>query len=140
MLNIKYLWELKAHLNPDSTSTYPLHTLNAYVSTNTMAPTPFEIRTYTLSSQSAAQKYAKRWQAHVPSLETLNINTIGVWTAGENQVVALVRYKNGDDPREMTGRFLQSQCFKNDMKGFDMKTIMKVESTLMASVDASPLK
>jgi hypothetical protein len=88
-----------------SAKTYPF-------TTPKMATAPYKIRTYTLSSPSATQSYAKHWQAHISSLETLHIRTIGVWTAWENQVIALVKYKDGDDPREMTGRYMQSQCFK----------------------------
>jgi hypothetical protein len=105
-----------------------------------MAQTPFEIRTYTLASPTAAQLYSQRWKAHISSLEKFDITTIGVWSSGESQVVALVRYRDGDNPKETTSRYMQSQDFRNDMEGFDMKSIVKVESMLMASVEASPLK
>ncbi|KAK3081987.1 hypothetical protein LTS18_009295 [Coniosporium uncinatum] len=105
-------------------------------------PGPFELRIYTMKDAEAAKLYAERWVPHIDSLGVLNIKVHGVWYSQNNpkQVIALVRHPDGANPAETGKKYMQSEGFINDMKGFDFSLIDKVETHLMNAAEASPVK
>lgn len=106
-----------------------------------MAPT-YEIRTYTLKSAEIAKEYSTHWEPHISSLAKFNITTHAVFRSLTNpkQVIALLQYRDGDDPKAIAGQYMQSQEFKKDMEGFDMSSFESVVSNTLEALSFSPLK
>ncbi|CAN5163317.1 hypothetical protein BH10PSE1_BH10PSE1_30190 [soil metagenome] len=102
----------------------------------------FEIRTYTLASDEALQRYASiHWTRHIASLALFGIETRHVWKQVETdkpRLIALVKYSDGVDPREVTARYMASAEFNADMDGFPMADIVSVTSTFVTPGPADP--
>ena len=49
----------------------------------------------------------------------------------EPKVVALVYYNEGVEPKEADSKYMKSQELMDDMKGFDMKNIIKVDELFL---------
>lgn len=101
-----------------------------------------EIRTYTLASDEALEQYSTvHWGRHIASLAKFGIITHHVWTevgGDQPRLVALVEYKDGADPREVTGRYMASQEFRADMDGFAMDGIRGVTSVFVEPAPSDP--
>ena len=93
----------------------------------------YQLRTYHLSDlQSAETYYRVHWKRHLTSLPKFGINVEKVfYCKDEPKVVALVYYSDGVDPKEANEKYMKSQELLNDMKGFDMKNIVKVDELFL---------
>lgn len=89
----------------------------------------YHLRRYFLDSEDAAVAYLTIWRAHITSLVALNITTVGFFTIEENprEVVALLRFAESDDPVQAIRAYMASPGFAQDMAGFDMAQINRVE-------------
>ncbi|MBO0866249.1 MAG: NIPSNAP family protein [Mycobacterium sp.] len=102
----------------------------------------FQLRIYTLRSLDALERYASVcWARHVSSLDTFGVTTHGTWTerAEANRLFALISYPDGSDPAKLADEYLASPAFEADMKGFDSREIVDVETILLDATTASPL-
>lgn len=101
-----------------------------------------QLRTYTLATPDAAVIYRQIWEKHIVSLGRLGITTHGVFAAIDEptKVVALVSYPEGADPRQLDERYMASDDFRSDMAGFDFRSMLSVEATLLAPEPFSPLR
>ncbi|MBW7970211.1 hypothetical protein HYH08_12255 [Bradyrhizobium sp. BR 10289] len=66
----------------------------------------------------------------------------GFWTAKNDEVprlFVLVSYAEGDDPVEIEKRYLRSPELAEDVEGFDVGNIVRVETTMLLPSTASPL-
>lgn len=101
-----------------------------------------EIRTYTLASQDALDRYASiHWTRHIVSLAQFGIITHHVWKQVRTdalRLVALVEYPVGADPEELTARYMGSAEFRADMDGFSMADILGVSSVFVEPGPADP--
>jgi NIPSNAP len=104
----------------------------------------FQLRTYTLRSADALQRYATvHWARHQPTFAAFGVTTHGVWTersGGAHRLVALIRYPPGADPEQLTRRVMASPEFAADMAGFDIDEIIDVQSILLGSTPFSPIQ
>jgi NIPSNAP len=103
----------------------------------------FQLRTYTLRSAEALEKYATvHWARHVPTFNAFGVTTHGIWTErGEaNRLIALISYPRGIDPAALTSEVMASPEFKADMEGFDPHDIVSVDSVLLDSTKSSPIR
>lgn len=89
----------------------------------------YQIRRYFFKTQEAAATYIAIWPQHVASLSVFGIVTIAYFAAVDDplQVVALVRYPEGADIAQMTRDYMQSPGFLQDMAGFDVTQMVRVE-------------
>jgi len=103
-----------------------------------------EIRTYTLNSQDALDRYASiHWTRHIASLAQFGITTHHVWKQVRTdapRLVALVEYGEGADPQDVTARYMGSAAFRADMEGFSMADILGVSSVFVEPGPADPTK
>lgn len=100
-----------------------------------------QLRTYTLKSASLAAAYAQRWKPTMASIAKLNITTRGVYLSETNpkQVVAVVEFKDGDDPATKVGEYASSPAFKEDLGEIDLSNDFEgVEAELLRPMDFSP--
>jgi hypothetical protein len=101
-----------------------------------------EIRTYTLASQDALNRYASiHWTRHIASLAQFGITTHHVWKqvrTDASRLIALVEYAEGADPQEVTARYMGSAEFRADMDGFSMAEILGVSSVFVEPGPADP--
>lgn len=98
----------------------------------------YQLRIYTLASKEAAEIYSTfHWKKHVESLKKYGIVTHHVFTdatdSDKPRVYALVSY-DGKDMDSQDKKYMESVEFKEDMKGFDFRNILKVESIKMTEV------
>jgi hypothetical protein len=104
----------------------------------------FALRTYTLRSRDALQRYATvHWGRHLATFETFGVTTHGVWierTDDANRLVALIRYPNGADPEQLARQIMTSPRFAADMAGFDVNEIVDVSSTQLDPTSISPIQ
>jgi len=102
----------------------------------------FELRTYTLSSPETLEQYATiHWQRHIDSLATHGVTTHHVWKRVDgdlHQLVALVEYAAGADPRAVTETYMGSTEFRADMDGFPMDAIQGVSSVFVEPASSDP--
>jgi NIPSNAP len=101
----------------------------------------YQIRRYFFKTQAAAEAYIAIWPHHVTSLNAFGITTIAYFAATDDplQVVALVRYPDGADLAQLSRDYMQSPGFRQDMAGFDVSQIVRVEETTLAPGIGSPL-
>jgi len=101
-----------------------------------------EIRTYTLASQDALDRYASiHWPRHIASLAQFGIITHHVWKQVRTdapRLVALVEYPAGTDPADVAARYMGSAAFRADMEGFSMADIVGVSSVFVEPGPADP--
>ncbi|GAA3731956.1 SDR family NAD(P)-dependent oxidoreductase [Streptomyces tremellae] len=90
-------------------------------------------RTYHLASESAVPDYLARWEAHVASLAEFHVTTHAFAPApgDPKAVVALVSFRDGDDPEAVMRDYMRSDGFLTDMAGFDMAQIVRVDTLLL---------
>lgn len=104
----------------------------------------FELRVYTLPSRDALEFYKDEiYPRHLNSFPLFGVEAHGFWTPPidkGHKLYALVSYPNDQDPSEVTRRYMSSEEFADDIKGFDPKTIVSVETTLLFPTDSSPLR
>ena len=102
----------------------------------------YELRTYTLASAEALELYAGvHWQRHIESLAAFDITTHHVWKRVDgdvSQLVALVEYAAGADPRAVTEAYMGSNEFRADMEGFPMDAIQCVSSVFVEPASSDP--
>jgi hypothetical protein len=104
----------------------------------------FQLRTYTLRSAEALDRYAAiHWARHIASLEAFGVGTRGIWTSrdgGENRLFALVSYETGADPARVETEYMASTAFADDMAEFDPHDILDVTSVLLDPTASSPIR
>lgn len=100
----------------------------------------YHLRRYMLTSEDATAAYLKIWRAHVSSLAALNIITEGFFTVLERprEVVALLRFSEDADPEQTIRDYMASPGFAQDMVGFDMAQIKRVEIQTLSPGVGSP--
>jgi hypothetical protein len=101
-----------------------------------------EIRTYTLASPQALERYAAvHWGRHIPTLAAFGILTRHLWqeTTGQNpRLIAVMEYGTGINPQAAAKAFMNSPEYQDDMEGFAMEDILDVQSVFVErSVDYS---
>ncbi|KAF2158817.1 hypothetical protein M409DRAFT_61324 [Zasmidium cellare ATCC 36951] len=100
-----------------------------------------QLRTYTLKSASLAAAYAQRWKPTMASIAKHNITTRGVYLSETNpkQVVAVVEFKDGDDPDTKIGEYASSPAFKEDLGEIDLSSDFEVvDAQLLKPTSFSP--
>ena len=104
----------------------------------------YEMRVYTLRTKEAFEFYASTvYPRHLSNFRLFGVETHGLWTkkdAVAHQMFVLVSYADGDDPVEVSQRYIQSPEAVNDARGFDVADILGVESTILVPSASSPLK
>ena len=103
----------------------------------------FQLRTYTLASAEAAERYLSvHWPRHLDSLPAFGITVHGVWRSVDPdappRVFALVSFAAGADIAAVNAAYMQSDAFRADMDGFDISTIRGVEAQLLAAMPGLP--
>lgn len=66
----------------------------------------------------------------------------GFWTKTDDQaprLYVLVSYVEGDDPGEVTERYLRSAELADDVRSFDTSNIIDVATTILVPSGRSPL-
>ncbi|MFY1669951.1 hypothetical protein ACN27G_08315 [Plantactinospora sp. WMMB334] len=106
----------------------------------------YQIRIYTLRTTEALQQYATvHWPRHLTSMPSFGVTVHGFWTdhqahqAGALRLIALLSFRKGTDPAEVTTAYLASPELAADMHGFDVSDIVSVEELLLDPVAGSPL-
>ena len=103
----------------------------------------YQFRIYTLRTAEALQIYATtHWPRHISSLQAFDVTVHGIWTdhdAGTHRLMALISYPPGADPVAVTTAYMASAEFAEDMEGFDVSNIVKVEELLLDPIALSPL-
>jgi hypothetical protein len=104
----------------------------------------FQLRTYTLRSPEALQRYAAvHWARHLETFKTFGVTTHGVWTertGGANRLVALIHYPADADLAQLTRHVMTSPEFTADMAGFNADEIVDVQSVLLDPTAFSPIR
>ena len=100
----------------------------------------FQLRTYTLKSASLAQAYAQRWKPTMASIAKYNVTTRGVYLSETNpkQVIAIVQFKDGDDPATKIKEYAESEAFKKDLGDIEMSNFEGVEAVDIKPMSFSP--
>ncbi|CRH33533.1 Uncharacterized protein BN1183_AV_00310 [Pantoea ananatis] len=87
-----------------------------------------QVRIYTLKdSQSAEIYFHKHWPRHRVSLSAFDIYVNDVYLGENCQVIATVTYQEGADIQAINQKYMSSEAFMSDMKGFDMSSILRVD-------------
>ena len=111
---------------------------------STIEPRKFELRIYTLPSKDALDFYKDEiYPRHLKSFPLFGIEPHGFWTPTSeisHQFYALVSYPSDAEPREVVRAYMSSKEFADDIKGFDPKTMVSVETTFLKPTDSSPLR
>lgn len=73
------------------------------------------------------------------SIAKLNIKTRGVYLSETNpkQVIAMVEFKDDDDPTAKIEAYANSEAFKEDLGELDMSSFEAVESVTLKPLDFS---
>jgi hypothetical protein len=104
----------------------------------------FELRVYTLRTKEALEFYTDTiYPRHLHSFPLFGIEAHGFWTAKADvapRLFVLVSYAEGDDPSDVTQRYMQSTEFADDIRNFDIADIVGVETTALTPSASSPLK
>ncbi len=105
--------------------------------------TAYQLRTYTLRSAEALERYATvHWPRHVTSMPAFGVTVHGFWTdpqPGAHRLVALLGFRDGVDPGEFTAAYVASPELAADMQGFDVGDIVDVQELQLDPVAGSPL-
>lgn len=101
----------------------------------------YQLRNYYLTTREAATDYILRWQPHIASLQIAGVETHGFFSHAEEplRVTALVSFEKNADSERVIQEYMQSREFRDDMAGFDMALISRVETVLMVPGAGSPL-
>jgi NIPSNAP len=103
----------------------------------------YQLRIYTLRSGEALDRYAAvHWTRHIASLQAFGVATHGIWTERDgnaHRLIALVEFKDGVDPTNLTIEYMASSEFQADMDGFDPQNIVGVDSMLLDPTPSSPI-
>ena len=100
-----------------------------------------QLRTYTLKTASLASAYAQRWKPTMASIAKHNITTRGVYLSESNpkQVIAIVEFKEGDDPATKIDEYANSPAFKADLGEIDLSSDFEgVDAAMLKPLDFSP--
>ena len=104
----------------------------------------YEMRVYTLRTKEAFDYYASTvYPRHLNNFGLFGVEAHGLWTKKDDvahRMFVLVSYAEGDDPVEVSQRYIQSPEAVNDARGFDVADILGVESTILVPSASSPLK
>ena len=104
----------------------------------------FEYRIYTLRTREAFEFYSGVvYPRHLCTFPMFGVEPHGFWTAKDDdspRLHVLVSYAPGDDPAEVSRRFMESSDFAEDTRDFDVSTIVNVESTILSPSTGSPLR
>jgi hypothetical protein len=104
----------------------------------------FELRVYTLRTKEVLEFYGETiYPRHLHSFPLFGVEAHGFWTAKADvapRLIVLVSYAEGDDPGEVTQRYMQSTEFADDVRDFDVADIVGVETTVLIPSASSPLK
>jgi hypothetical protein len=104
----------------------------------------FELRVYKLRTKEALAFYMDQiYPRHLSSFPLFGIEAHGFWTAKEDvepRLFVLASYAAGEEPGEVTRRYMQSTEFAEDIRNFDVSNIVGVESTILIPSTSSPLK
>ena len=107
-------------------------------------PRKFELRIYTLPSKEALDFYKDDiYPRHLKSFPLFGVEAHGFWTPSSeisHQLYALVSYPNDVEPSEVVLKYMNSKECADDIKGFDPKTMVSVETTFLRPTDSSPLR
>jgi hypothetical protein len=85
----------------------------------------------------------KIYPRHLSSFRFFGIQGHGFWTAKEDaepRLFVLASYAAGEEPGEVSQRYMQSKEFAEDIRNFDVSDIVGVESTILIPSASSPLK
>jgi len=103
-----------------------------------------ELRTYALANAEALRKYTQDfWPRHIHTLRRYGITVHGVWTdvgSEGHRVMALVGYRQGDDPSRLAEDYRDSADFVEDHANFDVSLIMSTQVTILEPIPGSPLQ
>ncbi|NYF18209.1 hypothetical protein HDC37_003065 [Microbacterium sp. AK009] len=103
----------------------------------------YQIKTYTLRTSEALQKYATvQWPRHVSSMPPFGATVHGFWTDEQpdaHRLIALLSFRDGVDPDEFLASYIASPELAADMDGFDAADIIDVHDILLEPVAGSPL-
>ena len=106
-------------------------------------PRRFELRIYTLPSKDALDFYKDEvYPRHLKSLPLFGVEVHGFWTPPSevgHQLYVLASYPHNQDPSEVATEYRNSKEFADAISGFDPKTIVSVETTLLRPTNSSPL-
>jgi hypothetical protein len=104
----------------------------------------FELRVYNLRTKEARDFYMNQiYPRHLSSFPLFGIEGHGFWTAKEDaepRLFVLASYAAGEEPGEVTRRYMQSKEFAEDIRSFDVSDIVGVETTILIPSTSSPLK
>lgn len=95
------------------------------------------MRTYTLQNAALASKYFQRWKPTANSIAKLNVKTRGVYLNETNpkQVLAIIEFRDGDDPAATIEKYASSEAFKEDLGELDMSAFEGVDSVTLEPLD-----
>lgn len=103
----------------------------------------YQLKTYTLRTSEALQRYATiHWPRHLASMPLFGVTVHGFWTdheTGAHRLTALLSFREGVDPAEFLNAYVASPELAADMEGFDADDIVGVEDLLLDPVAGSPL-
>lgn len=101
----------------------------------------FQLGTHHLRTDEAAAEYLPHWVKHIesPSLFGVGTHVFFSSTSTPRDVIALISFAEGDDPEAVTREYMQSDAFKKDMSGFDVRQIEGVDTLLLRPGHGSPL-
>lgn len=104
----------------------------------------FQLRFYTLKDEQSLNHYKDEiYPRHLGSSILFNITLHGIWTSPDDSVhklYVLVSYPGGTDLAAVEHAYMQSHNFAEDMRGFDVSTIVDVTSIQLEPSTASPLR
>jgi hypothetical protein len=105
------------------------------------------MRTFELSRVQTAHQRGARFlhgadlSSSSQQLPLFGIGARGFWTAKEDiepRFFVLASYAAGEEPGEVSRRYMQSTEFANDIRDFDVSGIVDVESTILIPSTSSP--
>ena len=101
----------------------------------------YQLRTYTLDSEAAADAYEEVWRRHLSSLPKCGICPHGIWrpTGNRDRLTALVSFPADADPEELDRTYMSSPGFHEDFEGFTGK-VLGVEAVMLKPTAASPMR
>jgi hypothetical protein len=103
----------------------------------------YEMRVYSLRTKEALDFYASTvYPRHFNNFGLFGVEAHGLWTQKDDvahRAFVLVSYAEGDDPRAVAQRYIQSPEAANDARGFDIADILSVDSTILVPAASSPL-
>jgi hypothetical protein len=104
----------------------------------------YELRVYKLRTKEALDFYREVvYPRHLNSFPLFGIEAHGFWTAMADvqpRLFVLVSYAAGEEPGEVSRRYMQSTEFADDIRDFDVADIVSAESTILLPSTRSPLK